>query len=47
MRALISEQLHAIGATHLRDTRSGSGLDDKQVCFFSAAGRVIAITYSG
>lgn len=46
VRALIGEQLRAIGAAHIRETRSGGGLDEKQVCFFSAPGRVIAITYS-
>lgn len=46
VRALIGERLRAIGATHVRDTRSGSGLDEKEVCLFSASGKLIAVTYS-
>lgn len=46
VRALIGEQLRDIGAARIRDMQSGSGFDDKEVCFFSASGKVIAIMYS-
>lgn len=46
VRAMLEGHLRAIGATHIRDTRSGSGFDEKQVCFFSASDKVIAINYS-
>ena len=46
VRALIGEDLRAIGATHVRDTRSGQGLDETHVCFFSASDKVIAIPFS-
>jgi hypothetical protein len=46
VRALIGEDLRAIGATHIRDTRSGQGFDETQVCFFSASDKVIAISFS-
>jgi hypothetical protein len=46
IRALIGEDLRVIGATHIKETRSGSGRDKTEVCFFSAAGKIIAVTYS-
>ena len=46
VKALIGEQLRAAGAVHIKNTQSGSGLDEKEVCFFAASGKVIAITYS-
>ncbi|HEV2798930.1 MAG TPA: hypothetical protein VGW12_00440 [Pyrinomonadaceae bacterium] len=46
VRALIGEDLRAIGATHIRDARSEQGFDETQVCFFSASDKVIAIPFS-
>lgn len=43
---LIGEELRVIGATHIKDTHSGSGIDDTEVCFFSASDKIIAIRYS-
>ncbi len=46
LSTLIGEELRIIGATHIKDTRSGSGMDKMKVCFFSASGKIIAIRYS-
>jgi hypothetical protein len=46
IKALIGKDLHAIDATHIIDTLSGSGFDKTEVSFFSASGKVIAIRYS-
>lgn len=46
VRGLIGEELRVIGATHIKDTRSGSGMDETEVCFFSASDKIIAISYS-
>ena len=46
VKALIGEDLGVIGATHIRDTRSGQGLEEMQVCFFSASNKMIAISFS-
>src|ERR687889_523289 len=46
VRALIGEELCGIGATHIKDISSGSGLDKTEVCFFSVSDKIIAIRYS-
>ena len=46
VRALIGEDLRVIGATQIKDTRAGSGMDETEVCFFSASDDIIAIKYS-
>ena len=46
VRALIGEELRVIGATHIQDSRSGIGMDEKEVCFFSVSNKIIAISYS-
>ena len=46
VKTLIGEQLRVIGATHIKDTCSGSGIDETEVCFFAAADKIIAIPHS-
>jgi hypothetical protein len=46
VRVLIGEELRDIGATHFKDTRAGSGMDETEACFFSASDKIIAIRYS-
>ena len=46
VRALIGDELRLIGATHIKDSRYGGGFDKTEVCFFSAADKIIAIDYS-
>ncbi|HYE14098.1 MAG TPA: hypothetical protein VD968_06630 [Pyrinomonadaceae bacterium] len=43
---LIGDELRVIGATPIQVTHSGSGFDEKEVCFFSAADKIIAVSYS-
>lgn len=46
VRALLGDELRLIGATHIKDSRYGEGFDETDVCFFSAADKIIAIDYS-
>ena len=43
---LIGEELRDIGATQVKYTLAGDGFDKTEVCYFSASGKIIAISYS-
>jgi len=46
VRRKIGDSLRVIGATHLKDTTSGVGIDETEVAFFAASGKIIAISHS-
>lgn len=42
----IGGALRDIGATFIQHTRTGTGLKEKNVCFYSASGKIIAIDHA-
>ena len=46
VKRLIGEELRVVGATHIKDTTSGEGRDETEVCYFSTGHKIIAICYS-